>query len=138
MPVGPLISDIPEPEPQILENGIRSYVHLPFEVQFDALFKRLSARLAEIESLVSQLTIPENASARTCAFFEMQTVDWYERWADALQRVMDTATARDAEKPETPGRKKAEEKYQDALACYREIAFTSRHGRSGPGPRLRH
>jgi hypothetical protein len=52
----------------------------------------------------------------------MQTVDWYERWADALQWVMDTATARDAEKPGTPGREEAEEKYQDALASYREIA----------------
>jgi len=41
----------------------------------------------------------------------MQTVDWYERWADALQWVMDTATARDAEKPGTLGREKAEEKY---------------------------
>ena len=52
----------------------------------------------------------------------MLTVDWYERWADALQRVMDTAAARDAEKPGTPGREKAEEKYQDALASYREMA----------------
>ena len=52
----------------------------------------------------------------------MQTVDWYERWADALQWVRDTATARDAEKPGTLGREKAEEKYQDASANYREIA----------------
>jgi hypothetical protein len=35
---------------------------------------------------------------------------------------MDTATARDAEKPGTLGREKAEEKYQDASANYREIA----------------
>ena len=52
----------------------------------------------------------------------MQTVDWYERWADALQWVMDTATARDAEKPGTLGREKAEEKVSGRLANYREIA----------------
>jgi hypothetical protein len=52
----------------------------------------------------------------------MQTIRWYELWADALQRVMDTATTRDAEKPGTPGWEKAEAEYQDALASHREIA----------------
>jgi hypothetical protein len=47
---------------------------------------------------------------------EMQTVDWYEQWADALRRVIDTATARDAEKPGTPSQAKAEAKYQDTLS----------------------
>jgi hypothetical protein len=52
----------------------------------------------------------------------MQTIRCYEEWADALQRVMDTATTRDAEKPGTPSWEKAEAEYQDALVSYREIA----------------
>jgi hypothetical protein len=35
---------------------------------------------------------------------------------------MDTATARDGEKPGTPGWRKAEAEYQDALKSYRAIA----------------
>jgi hypothetical protein len=63
----------------------------------------------------------------------MQATAWYERWADALHRVMDTAAARDAEKPGTPGREKAEAEYQDALASYREIgALIAGKGRESP------
>lgn len=52
----------------------------------------------------------------------MQTIGWYEQWAEALQQVMDTATARDGEKPGTLGWRKAEAEYQEALKSYREIA----------------
>jgi hypothetical protein len=51
----------------------------------------------------------------------MQTPGWYKQWAQALQRVMDTATARDGEKPGTPGWRKAEAEYQEALKSYRDI-----------------